>query len=106
MATITKRIEVCEVCRDISKADLTRFRIAVGNGRLRTYALCAEDAKELRTLLGCSDLAPRARPLAVRARWSRWIRSKSSRRLHFRHPTLPRNPFSTPVGPRVTVSGE
>lgn len=51
MATITKRIEVCDVCRDMGKTDLTRFRIAIGHGRLRTYALCGGDSKDLRAML-------------------------------------------------------
>ena len=50
MATITRHIVVCDVCRDIERP-VTVFRAAWASGRLRTYALCEEDGAPVRDLL-------------------------------------------------------
>ena len=50
MATITKRIVVCDVCRNI-EAPTTSFRAAFGAGRLRTYALCDTHGTPVKDLL-------------------------------------------------------
>jgi hypothetical protein len=47
MATVTRRIEVCDVCRDVNKPVVTHARIAEDGGRLRTYAFCQGDYKPL-----------------------------------------------------------
>ena len=51
MAVITKRIEVCDVCRTIDEP-VTRVRVAFGAGRLRTYALCEKHGGPVRELIG------------------------------------------------------
>jgi len=63
MATITKRIVVCDVCRSID-APVTSFRAAFGGGRLRTYALCDTHGTPVKELLsglggGATTTAPR-----------------------------------------------
>jgi hypothetical protein len=64
MAVITKRIEVCDVCRDVDAVVVTRVRMAVGSGRLRTYALCERDMTPVVDLMkqlgvGAPDMPPR-----------------------------------------------
>ena len=51
MAVITKRIEVCDVCRTVDEP-VTRVRVAFGAGRLRTYALCEKHGGPVRELIG------------------------------------------------------
>ena len=51
MAVITKRIEVCDVCRTVGEP-VTRVRVAFGAGRLHTYALCEEHGGPVRDLIG------------------------------------------------------
>jgi len=51
VAVITKRIEVCDVCRTVGEP-VTRVRVAFGAGRLRTYALCEEHGGPVRELIG------------------------------------------------------
>jgi hypothetical protein len=59
MATVTRRIEVCDVCRDVAKPIEERARIAVGDGRLRTYAFCKSDFMPLtRVLTAIAQAAP------------------------------------------------
>lgn len=59
MATVTRRIEVCDVCRDVAKPIEERARIAVGEGRLRTYAFCKGDIAPLsRILTAIAQAAP------------------------------------------------
>ena len=50
MATITKRIVVCDVCRNI-EAPVVAFRAAFGAGRLRTYSLCDVHSGPVKDLL-------------------------------------------------------
>jgi len=60
VAVITKRIEVCDVCRTVDEP-VTRVRVAFGAGRLRTYALCEEHGGPVRDLiahLGSGTIAP------------------------------------------------
>jgi len=47
MATITKRIEVCDVCRDVNRPVAHRFRVSVDSGRLRAWSLCEDDGLPL-----------------------------------------------------------
>ena len=47
MATITKRIEVCDVCRDVERPVAHRFRASMDSGKLRTYTLCEIDCAPL-----------------------------------------------------------
>lgn len=51
MATVTRKIEVCDVCRELDRPIADRVRIARNGGRLRTYALCAPDLKPVERLL-------------------------------------------------------
>jgi hypothetical protein len=63
MATITRRVEVCDVCRDIDKPVVEHVRIAREGGRLRTYAFCKGDLKPLEgTLTDIMAVAPVTRP--------------------------------------------
>ena len=64
MAIITRRVEVCDVCRDIDVVVVTRVRMAVGPGRLRTYALCEKDMAPVMDLMkrlgvGVADTPPK-----------------------------------------------
>jgi hypothetical protein len=45
MATVTRRIEVCDVCRELDRPVVTHVRIAPEGGRLRTFAFCSTDYK-------------------------------------------------------------
>ena len=59
MVAITRRIVVCDVCRNI-EAPVVPFRAAFGAGRLRTYALCdthGAPVKELLDGLGAGDVS-------------------------------------------------
>lgn len=51
MATITRRIVVCDVCRDVEKPVVKKARIALDGARLRTYSFCAEDFQPLGDLM-------------------------------------------------------
>jgi hypothetical protein len=51
VATITKRIEVCDVCRDIERPILHRVRISMDAGKLRAYSLCEGDSLPLTNAL-------------------------------------------------------
>ena len=72
MATITQRLEVCDVCRTVGLS-VTRVRVAVGEGRLRSYALCEKDGGPLLRLVSTltgSDTAvgrpaPRSRQVSM-----------------------------------------
>jgi hypothetical protein len=64
MVVITKRIEVCDVCRDLEAAVVTRLRCALGSGRLHTYALCEKDMAPVVDLMkrlgaGAPDAPPK-----------------------------------------------
>jgi hypothetical protein len=64
MAVITKRIEVCDICRDVDAVVVTRVRMAVASGRLRTYALCEKDMAPVMDLMkrlgvGAPDAPPK-----------------------------------------------
>ena len=50
MVAITRRIVVCDVCRNID-APVVPFRAAFGAGRLRTYALCDTHGAPVKELL-------------------------------------------------------
>jgi len=63
VAVITKRIEVCDVCRRVGEP-VTRVRVAFGTGRLRTYALCEEHGGPVRELLGHLGAGTIAQPPA------------------------------------------
>jgi hypothetical protein len=56
MVVITKRVEVCDVCRDVNVAVVTRVRMAVGPGRLRTYAFCEKDIASVLDLMRRLDV--------------------------------------------------
>lgn len=43
MASITRRIEVCDVCRDVDAPIAKHVRLADEGDRLRTVALCQKD---------------------------------------------------------------
>lgn len=51
MATVTRRIEVCDICREVDNPVVTHVRIAPENGRLRTYAFCAGDYQPVQAVL-------------------------------------------------------
>lgn len=50
MASITTKVEVCDVCRDIERP-VRHFRLAPDSGRLRTLALCSEHSEPLDALV-------------------------------------------------------
>ena len=66
MATITKRIEVCDVCRDVERPITHRFRVSVDSGRLRAFSLCEGDGlplvQALAALSATAKDAPAHRP--------------------------------------------
>ena len=67
MAVITKRIEVCDVCRTID-APVTRVRVAFGAARMRTYALCDTHGGPVKALLADLGAGTIARPPAKTSR--------------------------------------
>lgn len=51
MATVTRKIEVCDVCRELDRPVVDHVRMAREGGRLRTYAFCGPDLKAVEKLL-------------------------------------------------------
>lgn len=51
MATVTRKIEVCDACRDVNKPVAEHVRMARDGGRLRTYAFCEGDLRPIQKIL-------------------------------------------------------
>jgi hypothetical protein len=51
VASVTRRIEVCDTCRELDRPIVARIRIAPEGERLRTVAFCAVDYTPMETVL-------------------------------------------------------
>lgn len=73
MATVTRRIEVCDVCRDVTKEVSAHARIAPEGGRLRTYAFCDRDYRQVASVLEAIAAADGLEVQSRRGRGSRQV---------------------------------
>jgi hypothetical protein len=51
VASVTRRIEVCDTCRELDRPIIARIRIAPEGERLRTVAFCAVDYAPMQAVL-------------------------------------------------------